>query len=71
MVSWFYKYHFKNITAVEISSKVSLFENYLIRTRRRSLVKKLKGQSHEIFLHGFFHQSAPPGLIRDVLEPFF
>ena len=30
----------------------------------------LKGQSHEIFAPGFFHQSAHFGLIKDFLEPF-
>ena len=30
----------------------------------------LKGQSHEIFVLGFFPQTAPPGPIRDVLGPF-
>ena len=31
----------------------------------------LKGQSHEIFVVSFFPQTAPPGLIRDVLGPFW
>ena len=30
----------------------------------------LKGQSHEIFVPGFFHQTAHSGPIRDVLGPF-
>ena len=42
-------------------------EDFAFSFARFDAARALKGQSHKNFLLQFFHQTAPPGPIRDIL----